>query len=117
MNATPTLEPPIEPHAPHWLSRAAFPVLSGLFFLTQASLGFAVYRANYWLAAPLVLDLARLVDLAHRRGERGTLPQLAPFFKTPLDVEEQDFASQMDRLARYAAEVRAETKRARRAGA
>jgi len=63
------------------------------------------------LAAPLVLDLARLVDLAHRRGESGTLPQLAPFFKTPLDVEEQDFASQMDRLARYAAEVRAETKR------
>jgi myo-inositol-1-phosphate synthase len=69
------------------------------------------------LAAPLVLDLARLVDLAHRRGEHGTLPQLAPFFKTPLDVEEQDFAAQMDRLARYAADVRAETKRTRRAGA
>jgi myo-inositol-1-phosphate synthase len=69
------------------------------------------------LAAPLVLDLARLVDVAHRRGESGTLPQLAPFFKTPLDVEEQDFSAQMDRLARYAAEVRAETKRTRRTGA
>ena len=54
MNATPTLDTAIEPHASHWLSRAAFPVLTALFFLTQASLGFAVYRANYWLAAALV---------------------------------------------------------------
>jgi hypothetical protein len=49
MNATPTIETSIEPHA-HWLSRP--PVLTALFFLTQASLGFAVYRANYWLAVP-----------------------------------------------------------------
>jgi len=69
------------------------------------------------LAAPLVLDLARLADLAHRRGESGTLPQMAPFFKTPLDVAEQDFAKQMDLLVSYAAMVREETKRARRAGA
>ena len=27
MNATPTIETSIEPHAPHWVSRAAFPVL------------------------------------------------------------------------------------------
>jgi myo-inositol-1-phosphate synthase len=69
------------------------------------------------LAAPLVLDLARLADLAHRRGESGTLPQMAPFFKTPLDVAEQDFAKQMDLLVSYTAMVREETKRARRAGA
>jgi len=69
------------------------------------------------LAAPLVLDLVRIADLAHRRGESGTLPQCAPFFKTPVGVPEQDFASQMDRLARWATEVRAETKRTRRAGA
>lgn len=69
------------------------------------------------LAAPLVLDLARLADLAHRRGESGSLPQTACFFKTPLGVAEQDFAKQMDLLARYAAQVREETKRARRAGA
>jgi myo-inositol-1-phosphate synthase len=54
------------------------------------------------LAAPLVLDLARMAEFAHRRGETGTMPHLAPFFKTPLDVEEQDFGKQMDRLARYA---------------
>jgi fatty acid desaturase len=61
MNATPTLETAIETHAPHWLSRAAFPVLSALFFLTQASLGFAVYWANYWLAVPLVLISSHLM--------------------------------------------------------
>src|SRR5687768_10464635 len=59
MNAT--IEVSIEPHAPHWLSRAAFPVLVGLFLLTQASLGFAVYRANYWLAAALVLVSSHLM--------------------------------------------------------
>src|SRR5499427_10354355 len=55
MNASPALETSIEPHAPHWLSRGAFPVLVVLFFLTQGLIGFAVYRANYWLAAPLLL--------------------------------------------------------------
>jgi myo-inositol-1-phosphate synthase len=68
------------------------------------------------LAAPLVIDLVRLAELAHRRGESGTLPQTACFFKTPLDVPEQDFASQMDRLVRYAADVRAESARGRRTG-
>jgi myo-inositol-1-phosphate synthase len=69
------------------------------------------------LAAPLVLDLARLTALSHRRGERGTLPHLAPFFKTPLDVPEQDFPSQMDRLHRWADAIRAEGGKARRQGA
>jgi fatty acid desaturase len=61
MNASPTIEPLIEPHAPHWLSCAAFPVLVVLFFLTQASMGFAVYHANYWLAAALVLISSHLM--------------------------------------------------------
>jgi len=61
MNNTPTIDAPIEPHEPHWISRAAFPVLVALFFATQASLGFAVYRANYWLAVPLVLASSHLM--------------------------------------------------------
>lgn len=40
---------------PHWISRAAFQVVSLLFFSSQAALGFAVYRGWYWLAVPLVL--------------------------------------------------------------
>lgn len=60
------------------------------------------------LAAPLVLDLVRLADLAHRRGEVGTLPHLACFFKSPVDVDVQDFAAQMALLHRYVDTVHAE---------
>jgi len=60
MNA-PTIQPSIERHTPDGLSRTAFPVLLALFFLTQASLAFAVHRANYWLAAPLVLICSHLM--------------------------------------------------------
>jgi fatty acid desaturase len=61
MNARSTTETSIEPHEPHWISRAAFPVLVVLFFITQASLGLAVYRGNYWVAAPLVLISSHLM--------------------------------------------------------
>jgi myo-inositol-1-phosphate synthase len=36
------------------------------------------------LAAPLILDLARLTAAAHAAGERGPLPALAFFFKDPM---------------------------------
>lgn len=61
MNAELTTGTLIQPHAPHWLSRAAFPVLVAFFFVTQVSLGFAVYRDNYWLAAALVLVSSHLM--------------------------------------------------------
>ena len=61
MKAMPTIETAIDPHTPHWVSRAAFPMLVVLFFLTQASLAFAVYRANYWVAALLVLVSSHLM--------------------------------------------------------
>ena len=61
MNATPTTETTIEPHEPHWLSRAAFQLLIVIFFVTQAALGFAVYRGFYWLAVPLVLISSHLM--------------------------------------------------------
>jgi hypothetical protein len=46
------------------------------------------------LAAPLVIDLVRLTERAWRSGEQGVLRGLAPFFKSPLGVEEQDFSKQ-----------------------
>lgn len=46
------------------------------------------------LAAPLVIDLVRLTERAWRGGEQGMLRGLAPFFKSPLGVEEQDFSKQ-----------------------
>ncbi|MFO0980371.1 MAG: inositol-3-phosphate synthase [Planctomycetota bacterium] len=50
------------------------------------------------LAAPLVLDLVRLADLALRRGESGPMPYLASFFKSPLGVHEHDLHRQFEML-------------------
>src|SRR5207302_2695346 len=55
------------------------------------------------LAAPLVLDVARLALLAQRRGEVGVLRHLACFFKSPMGVEEHDFFKQFALLERYVA--------------
>jgi myo-inositol-1-phosphate synthase len=55
------------------------------------------------LAAPLVLDLIRFSEYAHRSAESGTLKHLACFFKAPYGVEEHDFFRQSDALAAYAA--------------
>jgi myo-inositol-1-phosphate synthase len=54
------------------------------------------------LAAPLVLDLARLALLAQRRGEAGVLRHLACFFKSPMGVAEHDFFKQFKMLEEYA---------------
>jgi len=39
------------------------------------------------LAAPLVIDLVRLMDVAHRLGERGIQTQFSLFFKAPYHAE------------------------------
>jgi myo-inositol-1-phosphate synthase len=54
--------------------------------------------ADSTLAAPLVLDLTRLVDRALRRDEVGVLPYLAFFFKAPLGTGEQALHRQFDML-------------------
>jgi len=55
------------------------------------------------LAAPLVIDLVRLVERAHRAGASGVLPWLACFFKSPLGGDEQGFSSQCAALESWAA--------------
>lgn len=54
------------------------------------------------LAAPLVLDLARLVAAAHAAGETGALGALAFFFKDPLGTDEHRFAEQTRALHEWA---------------
>lgn len=54
------------------------------------------------LAAPLVLDLARLADLALRRGESGALTALAPFFKNPTGTAPRPFGDEMSALVAWA---------------
>jgi myo-inositol-1-phosphate synthase len=58
------------------------------------------------LAAPLVIDLARLGLLAQRRGQAGILRHLACFFKSPMGVEEHDFFKQFAMLEVYARQAR-----------
>ena len=55
------------------------------------------------LAAPLVLDLIRLTELARRRGDVGRMTFLASFFKSPYGVDEQDFTRQFQMLESWAA--------------
>ena len=75
------------------------------FLGTKMQLEFTWRGADSALAAPLVLDLVRLLELALRRGRRGLQTGLACFFKTPLGVTEQAFPEQMAALERYAAEL------------
>ena len=41
------------------------------------------------LAAPLAIEIARLLDLAKRRGEKGIQEQLSVFFKLPMSKNEK----------------------------
>ena len=41
------------------------------------------------LAAPLVIEIARLLDYAQKRGEKGVQPQLSTFFKLPQVSDER----------------------------
>jgi myo-inositol-1-phosphate synthase len=54
------------------------------------------------LAAPLVIEIARTLDLASQRGEGGIQEQLGVFFKAPMTIDgnetEHDFGKQEARL-------------------
>jgi myo-inositol-1-phosphate synthase len=77
------------------------------FLGAKMSLQFTWAGSDSALAAPLVIDLARLTDLAHRSGEVGVLEHLACYFKAPMgesmgEPVEHDFHRQVDALYRYA---------------
>ena len=57
------------------------------------------------LAAPLVLDLARLVALSHTRSEAGALDHLACFFKDPYGLDVHGFGAQFELLRSYVAKA------------
>ena len=54
------------------------------------------------LAAPLVIDLVRLMDLALRRGEKGAIGALAAFFKSPIGAAPRAFVDEMHTLIEWA---------------
>jgi myo-inositol-1-phosphate synthase len=75
------------------------------FLGVKMALQFTWQGCDSILAAPLVVDVARLALLAQRRGEIGVLRHLACFFKSPMGVAEHDFGKQFAMLEEYAARV------------
>jgi myo-inositol-1-phosphate synthase len=71
------------------------------FLGTKMMMQFTWQGCDSLLAAPLVLDLARLALFAQRQGEVGVLRHLACFFKSPMGTEEHDFFKQFAMLAGY----------------
>lgn len=71
------------------------------FLGTKMSLQFTWQGCDSMLAAPLVIDLARLTLRAVRRGEKGNIPALACFFKSPIGVADHDFGRQFEMLEEY----------------
>ena len=60
------------------------------------------------LAAPLVIEIARVLDLARKRGEGGVQKQLSVFFKAPQTINGElpvhSFAEQQSMLERWLVE-------------
>ncbi|MEX2309685.1 MAG: inositol-3-phosphate synthase [Pirellulales bacterium] len=72
------------------------------FLGTPMTLQFIWQGCDSLLAAPLVLDLVRFVELAQRHGEVGVLSHLGSFFKQPLGLVEHDFSRQFSLLSAWA---------------
>jgi len=72
------------------------------FLGTRMSMQFTWQGCDSSLAAPLVIDLARLLDLALRRGEVGPVPALGFFFKDPVRSDEHRLFEQHRALAEWA---------------
>ncbi|NUO90425.1 MAG: myo-inositol-1-phosphate synthase [Dermatophilaceae bacterium] len=72
------------------------------FLGTRMSMQFTWQGCDSSLAAPLVIDLARLADLALRRGETGPLTALGFFFKDPVDSREHRLFEQHRVLTEWA---------------
>jgi myo-inositol-1-phosphate synthase len=71
------------------------------FLGVKMSMQFIWQGCDSILAAPLVLDLARLALFSQRQGAVGILRHLACFFKSPMGVDEHDFFKQWALLEQY----------------
>lgn len=64
------------------------------FLDTRMHMQFVWHGCDSALAAPLVIDLARLMEWELRQGNGGAMRHLAYFFKDPLDVDVLDLPTQ-----------------------
>ncbi len=75
------------------------------FLGTGMRVEFTWHGCDSALAAPLVLDLARLTAAAHAAGRSGPLPELGFFFKDPLGDGPSALADQWAELAGFVASL------------
>jgi myo-inositol-1-phosphate synthase len=71
------------------------------FLNTKMSMQFTWQGCDSILAAPLVIDLARLAAFECRWARGGPMGFLACFFKDPIDVTHQDYATQWRMLVEH----------------
>lgn len=71
------------------------------FLGVRMSLQFTWAGCDSALAAPLVLDLARLLARAHHAGHTGPVAELAFFFKDPAGTTEHRLSAQWDTLVTW----------------
>ena len=76
------------------------------FLGTKMNMQFTWQGSDSALAAPLVIDLARLTALEQRNGAAGVMKHLACFFKAPMDVKERDHFTQWQRLVEHVGTTR-----------
>ena len=72
------------------------------FLGARMTLQFTWQGCDSALAAPLVLDLARLMARAHETGRSGAVSELAFFFKDPVGTTQHDLAAQYETLRTWA---------------
>jgi myo-inositol-1-phosphate synthase len=72
------------------------------FLGVRMNLQFTWQGCDSALAAPLVLDLARLMARAHASGQAGPVAELAFFFKDPVGEVDHALAAQYDMLRTWA---------------
>lgn len=75
------------------------------FLGTRMSMQFTWQGCDSSLAAPLILDLARLLARAHETEHAGALDNLAFFFKDPLGADEHRLVPQFEMLRSFAASL------------
>ncbi|MEV7969034.1 inositol-3-phosphate synthase [Sphaerisporangium sp. NPDC088356] len=89
------------PHLGDWKTAWDHITFEG-FLGVRMSLQFTWQGCDSALAAPLVLDLARLMARAHERGHSGALKELGFFFKDPIALDVHRLQSQYDLLRAWA---------------
>ncbi len=75
------------------------------FLGTRMAMQFTWSGCDSALAAPLVLDLARLLAQAHAAGRVGPQAPLAFFFKDPVATDEHQLSTQFDSLVGWAHDI------------